>query len=263
MARRVDLAGGDALGDLAKDVARISSEHTWLLLRLGEGERRLHLIARNILRVQESERARISRELHDQVGQDLLVLKMQIEVLEQEAARDGLPLAPRLREIKEIAERTLQEVRHISHQLRPQMLDEFGLIPTLQWLVRTFGQRMGIEVHLVHEGMETPLDPDVGTLAFRVVQEALTNMAKHARTPTAEVRLQRAKSRLVLQVQDHGLGFDPAPILESDEEGRGFGVRGMRERVRVFGGHFDLRSSPGAGTLIRVEVPLPSGRSHP
>jgi signal transduction histidine kinase len=143
------------------------------------------------------------------------------------------------------------------------MLDEFGLIPTLRWLVRTFGQRMGIEVDLVHEGMETPLDPDVGTLAFRVVQEALTNMAKHAHTPRAEVRLQRAKNRLVLQVRDHGLGFDPAPILESDEEGRGFGVRGMRERVRFFGGHFDLRSSPGAGTLVRAEVPLPPERSHP
>jgi len=253
--------GKNPLRNFADDVARIDSEHSRLLQRLGEGERRLQLISRSILRVQESERARISRELHDQVGQDLTALKLQIEILEQEAAKSARGLAPRLSELKQLADHTLHEVRHISRLLRPQMLDDLGLMPTLEWLARSFHRRTGIEVELAHEGMEDLLDPEMGTFVFRVVQEALTNVAKHARAASARVRLRRAKDSLFLRVEDQGVGFDPAPILEPENEERGFGVRGMRERVRLFGGHFALRSSPGSGTVIEVEVPLLLGRS--
>lgn len=246
----------DPLRDLADDVARIASENARLLQHLAEGERRLRLICRSVLRVQEEDRARISRELHDEAGQALTALRMQIELLEQVAAREATALLPRLAELRELAVRTLQEVRHISQLLRPRMLDELGLVATLQWLARTIRQCAGIEVELVHAGMEEPLDPEVGTLVFRVVQEALTNTAKHARTRSAQVRLRRTGERLSLLVEDQGVGFDAAGVLESAEEDRGLGLRGMRDRVRLFAGRFAIRSSPGAGTTIEVEVPL-------
>jgi signal transduction histidine kinase len=248
-------ADGDPLRDLAEDAARIASENTRLLQRLAEGERRLRLISRSVVRVQEGERGRISRELHDEVGQALTALKMQIELAEQIAVRERSAVSSRLAEVRELADRTLQEVRQISHLLRPQMLDELGLVPTLQWLVRTFRQRTGVEVELAHEGLEDPLDAEVGTLVFRVVQEALTNIARHARATSAQVRLRRTESTLSLLVEDRGVGFDAERVLEAEED-RGFGIRGMRDRVRLFGGRFTLRSSPGKGSSVEVEVPL-------
>jgi signal transduction histidine kinase len=250
----------DPLRDLAEDVARIASENARLLHHLAEGERRLRLICRSVLRVQEEDRARISRELHDEVGQSLTVLRMQIELLEHAAARDADALSPRLAELRGLADRTLQEVRRISHHLRPQMLDELGLVATLQWLARTFRQCAGIEVELAHEGMEAPFDAEIGTLVFRVVQEALTNMAKHARTASAQVRLRRTADRVFLHVEDQGVGFEPGAVFGPGGEDGGFGLRGIRDRVRLFAGRFAVRSSPGAGTTIEVEVPLdPAG----
>jgi signal transduction histidine kinase len=208
--------------------------------------------------VQEAERGRISRELHDGVGQSLTALKIQLELLEQSAAAEGSPILPRLSELKSLADRSLQDVRQISHLLRPQMLDELGLVATLRWLVRTFRNRTGIEVELQCEGIVDRTDPDVETVVFRVVQEALTNVAKHAGSTSASVRLGREDGRLRLTVQDEGAGFDAAAALAGGDDDRGFGLRGMRDRVQLFGGRFALRSSPGAGTVIEADVPLPS-----
>jgi two-component system, NarL family, sensor kinase len=248
--------GPDSLREIAQEVARITSENARLLQRLGEGEKRFRLISRAILRVQEAERGRISRELHDGVGQSLTALKMQLQLLELSAAQEKSALSPRLAELREMADRSLQEVRQISHLLRPQMLDELGLLPTLRWLARTFQQRTGIEVELVSEGIDERMDPDVENLVFRLVQEALTNVAKHARAPTARIHLRHAGKRLFLTAQDRGAGFDAADVLRSTDEERGFGLRGMRDRVHLFAGRFTVTSQPGAGTTLEIEVPL-------
>ena len=126
-----------------REVARITAENARLVQRLGEGERRFRLISRGVLRIQEAERGRISRELHDGVGQSLTALKMQLELLAQAAAGEGSALRPGSRTSREMADRSLQDVRQFSHLLRPQMLDELGLVPTLRWLARTFEQRTG------------------------------------------------------------------------------------------------------------------------
>lgn len=249
--------------DLPAEVARISSENARLLARLAHGERRLRLVSRGVLRLQEAERGRISRELHDSVGQSLTALKMQLELLEGEAARDSASLQARLAELKGLADRALQEVRQLSRLLRPQMLDDLGLLATLRWLARTVHQQSGIDVRLAVSGVEERLDPDLETLLFRVVQEALTNTVKHARAATAEVDLRRQGDRLVLRIQDHGTGFDVARFLEGREEDPGFGLRGMRDRVHLFGGAFEARSAPGEGTRLEARVPLgpePGGR---
>jgi signal transduction histidine kinase len=249
-------AGLQSLREIAQEVARITSENARLLQRLGEGEKRFRLISRGILRVQEAERGRISRDLHDGVGQSITALKVQLQLLELSAVQEDSALASRLAELREMADRTLQEVRQISHLLRPQMLDDLGLLPTLRWLARTFQQRTGVQVELSSEGIDEQTDPDVQNLVFRLVQEALTNVAKHAGAPTAQVRLGRVGDRLSLTVQDRGAGFDAEEFLRSTDEERGFGLRGMRDRVHLFSGRFAVKSQPGAGTTLEIEVPL-------
>src|SRR6185503_6807479 len=177
-------------------------------------------------------------------------------LLEQAVARDESALSPRLAELREMADRSLQEVRQISHLLRPQMLDELGLLPTLRWVARTFQQRTGIEVELASEGIDERLDLDLETLVFRLVQEALNNAAKHARAARVTIDVRLGDDRLRVRVADAGEGFDVAEFWSSTDEERGFGLRGMRDRVHLFAGRFTVTSQPGSGTTIEIEVPL-------
>lgn len=245
----------DPVQGLALELSRIRTENARLLKGLAEGEKRIQLVARSVLRVQERERGRIARELHDGIGSALTAFKMHLELLQKEAQG---PLAARLAELCGLAAQTLDELRQISRLLRPQMLDELGLVPTLRWLARSFQERIGLSVRLVHEGLEDrPGDADVETLVYRVAQEALTNVAKHARAQSAEIRVRRRGARLWLRVEDDGVGCVPAAFLDAaDRAERGFGIRGMRDRVQLFGGRFSFDSTPGAGSVVEVELRL-------
>jgi two-component system sensor histidine kinase UhpB len=183
---------------------------------------------------------------------------MQVDRLEQ--LGKGEALEGGLSDLKELADRCLQEVRQISHLIRPQILDELGLVPTLRWLVRAFSKRTGMTLEFVLEGEEAGVDPDAETLVFRVAQEALTNVTKHAHAARAEVRLRREPERLRLEVRDEGQGFDAPAALERPDEEAGFGLRGMRDRVQLLGGRFEISSAPGAGTTVRLELPLDPSR---
>jgi two-component system sensor histidine kinase UhpB len=168
-------------------------------------------------------------------------------------------LRSRLAELTRIADRSLQDVRQLSRLLRPQMLDELGLVPTLRWLARTVQEGTGLAVHLSIEGMEERVHPDLETIVYRLVQEALTNVAKHAQATSAHVSLRCDGGRLLLSVRDEGRGFDPRQALGADAA-RGSGLRGMRDRVDLFGGRFELRSAAGSGTSVEVELPLEGDR---
>jgi two-component system, NarL family, sensor kinase len=244
---------------VAEQVARISAKNLALLARLEESERRFRRISRGVLKMQEEERGRLSRDLHDGVGQLLTALKIQLELLAKEAERTSPELAPRLLAACEVAERGLHDVRRLSRVLRPAMLDELGIVPTLKWLTRTFQEQTGIAVRFACDGEERRLDPDVETLLYRLVQEALTNAAKHAGAPAASVRLILESDRVVLRVEDEGAGFDPAPFLADDGDERGFGLRSMRDRVAFLGGRFEVRSAAGVGTSIEAELALGGG----
>ena len=248
----------DRLERIAEQVARITSENSRLVERVAESEKRFRRISRGVLRLQEEERSRISRDLHDGIGQLLTALKIQLELLEREAA--GMTqLAARIASSREIAETALAEVRQLSHVLRPQMLDELGLEPTLRWLARTFQKRTGIEVEVAFEGLALRPEPDLETLVYRVVQEALTNVARHSGAPAATVTLSREPSRLLVRIEDAGSGFEPdVPRSASEEEGS-FGVRAMRDRVEFMNGRFTIRSAPGKGTVVQAELPLSDG----
>jgi two-component system NarL family sensor kinase len=247
---------------LDAELERLAAENAALLDRLAGAESRFRLVARGVLRLQEAERGRVSRELHDGVGQSLTALKLQLAILETEARAHDAPGAHRLHELVEVADAALQEVRQLSHLLRPQMLDELGLLPTLRWLVRTVRSRTGLEAELEHEGLEERVDPELETLVFRMVQEALNNAAKHAPGSRVKVTVHADARRVRLRVADDGPGFDPALRLGPTEDG-GFGLRGMRERVQLFAGRFEVQSAPGRGTTLEAVVPLsrPGGKA--
>jgi signal transduction histidine kinase len=140
--------------------------------------------------------------------------------------------------------------------LRPSHLDDLGLPAAVRWYASEVQSRAPLAVSVEVIGEPRPIPSAVKTALFRVVQEALTNVARHAQVASAQVRLRREADRVSLRVQDRGVGFDPGTVLESAEEGGGFGLRGMRDRVRLLAGRFGLRSSPGKGTVVEVEVPL-------
>jgi signal transduction histidine kinase len=252
--------------DIAAQVARISAENARLIERLAETERRFHRISRGVLRVQEEERSRISRDLHDGIGQSLTALKIQLELLEQEAARTQAALVPRIAAVRELAESCLTEVREMARLLRPQMLDDLGLVPTLRWLARTVETRTGVvvalEAELETEGPDRSEDRDADTLVFRIVQEALTNVVRHAGVASARVRVERRGESIVVAVEDRGVGFDAEAVLAGKDEEGGFGVRAMRDRVQSFNGKFRVRSSPGE-TIVEAEIPLGGGEGRP
>ena len=251
----------DRLERIAEQVARIKSENARLLERVSESERRFRRISLGVLRLQEEERSRISRDLHDGIGQLLTALKIQLELLEGETK--SLPeIRARVESARELSETALTEVRQLSHLLRPQMLDELGLESTLRWLARTFQKRTGIAVDIAFEGAESRENPDVETLVYRIVQEALTNVAKHSGAKAAAVTLRREEDRLLVRVEDRGGGFRATDALSERDEERGFGVRAMRDRVEFLHGRFSLRSAPGEGTVVEAEVPLRDERAR-
>ncbi len=249
----------EPFGELAAQVQRISEENARLFAQLVEGERRLRRLARAVWRVEEEERRRVARELHDELGQLLTALRIKLEVLSGELAQGPSGARAHLDSALELAGRALAETRQLSRLLRPAVLDDFGLAPALQWLVRSHREATGLEVDLDCRGLAGRLDPDLETVVFRVVQESLTNVAKHAGVTGARVEITLAGPRLSVRVSDQGDGFDAARQAAAAEAPAGSGLRGMRDRVELFGGRLEVRSAPGAGTSVEAELPVELG----
>lgn len=220
---------------------------------------RAHLLDR-LMRAQEEERQRIARELHDDTEQTLASLLVGLRHMEE------LPTLNAVREhaakLRQVAAQTLDELQRLVQGLRPALLDEMGLAAALQHLCTDFAQAHGIRVEL-HVGQLTGLRvaPPVETALYRIVQEALTNIAKHAHATTAGVLIQLAASSIRLVVEDNGCGFDPEAVRRTAAQNGSLGLYGMQERVKLFGGVFTVESAQGQGTTIHVEIPLSSGAS--
>ena len=240
--------------DRVRDITRANER---LFARLIEGERRFRGLAKAVWKVQEDERRRLARELHDGLGQTLTALTLQLERLREKL--DGevpAELAARVDDSVEMARLALNESRELSRLLRPPVLDDLGLAPALSWLARTLEQRTGLKVELALDGLDGRLDPDLETLVFRLVQESLTNVLRHSGVDRAQVAVRRSGDTLELRVADAGRGFDFQAVLAGGEAAAGSGLRGMRDRLELFGGRLDLVSAPGQGTLISAAVPL-------
>ncbi|HXG19041.1 MAG TPA: cache domain-containing protein [Methylomirabilota bacterium] len=213
-------------------------------------------LSRRLLETQENERRAIARELHDEFGQALQALKINLQTA-QRFPTDG---AQRVADSIEIVDRTLQQVRNLSLDLRPSLLDDLGLVAALEWYIERQTQRTGIAVHFAAEPPELRLEPTLETVCFRVAQEALTNVARHAHARNAWVELRQRDADVHLVIRDDGVGFDSQAARAKAAGGASFGVLGMQERVELAGGQFDITSTPGQGTEIRARFPLSSLR---
>jgi signal transduction histidine kinase len=243
--------------DIVDRVRQITLENERLFQRLIEGERRFRGLAKAVWKVQEDERRRLARELHDGLGQTLTALTNQLERLQQKLdGRQPGDVTARLADSVEMARLALNEIRELSRLIRPPVLDDLGLASALSWLARTLEQRAGLHVELSLSGIEERLDPELETLVFRIIQEALTNVLRHAGTDRARVVVSRAAGFLVLRVSDNGRGFDAQGSLAGSGAATGSGLRGMRDRLELFGGKLEIISAPGQGTLVSASIPL-------
>lgn len=200
----------------------------------------------------EQERKSIAREIHDELGQLLAAMRMDVSQLRQrcEASDSAQPV---LNDLKSLVERTFEVVRSLATSLRPSALD-LGLVIALEWLVEDFALRWDIRCQLHVTGVEVELDDMVSTTIFRVVQESLTNIAKHAKASQVDINMTFSATQVSVTIQDNGQGFDPADL--SRQRNR-FGLLGMRERVLALRGHIDVSSKVAKGTRIAIDVPLP------
>ncbi len=219
-----------------------------------QNRRDLERLSARLVSAQEEERRVIARELHDEVGQALTAIKMELGVAHRDV-RTGSRTADSLAGARAIAESALQSVRDISQLLHPSMLDDLGLPDTIDTYLRGFSKRTGIRAHLVHERMDERLPPDVEVCVYRIVQEALTNVAKHSAATACAVRLVRRDEALQVTVEDDGRGLEPG-TGQSGRVRRGLGVIGMRERAASLSGTFSIANRREGGTQVLVSLPL-------
>ncbi len=220
---------------------------------LSKRERSRAELLRKVITAQEEERRRVARELHDETSQSLAALAMSLEtvmpVLPPGPARD------RVQEAKLIAGRAIEELHRLLFDLRPSVLDDLGLISAIRWCTERHLKPLGITVRCESSGLEQRLPPEIETAIFRVVQEAVTNIAKHAGADTVLIQCASRNGSVTVEIEDDGKGFDPASPGASSS-GTGLGLGGMRERVALLGGTLDIESSPDEGTRIALEVPV-------
>lgn len=247
--------------DIALQVRRIRKENRALFARLIDGEKRFRSLAKAVWMVQEEERRSLARELHDGIGQTLTALKNQLERLRRKEVDDALEAG--LADSVELASMALNDTRELSRLLRPAVLDDLGLEPALRWLSRTLGKRAAMEIIVNSELGEQRLEPDMETLVFRVVQEALTNIIKHAGVAQAWVDVTQAGGMLRVSIRDEGAGFDPGAAIDAASRSESLGLRGMRDRLELFRGRFEVVSSPGAGCTLNMVVPMREPASVP
>jgi signal transduction histidine kinase len=216
-----------------------------------QAERRLRHLSQQLVSSQEQERKALSRELHDQIGQLLTALRMELGNLERTRTAAGEEADPHLEQAKKLAESTLRTTRDIAMGLRPAMLDVLGLGPALEWQAREFTRRYRIPIQLEIEGDIKDVPDPHRTYLYRIVQEGLTNCARHAQAKNIRVSLEDANGQLTACVEDDGVGFDQHGGVV-----QGLGLLGMAERVRELCGSLSILSEPGKGTRISVRLPL-------
>jgi signal transduction histidine kinase len=216
-----------------------------------QAEERLRLLSQQLVSSQEQERKALSRELHDEIGQLLTALRMELGNLERAHGTASGDITPHLEQAKKLAEGTLRTTRDIAMGLRPAMLDLLGLGPALEWQTREFSRRYSTPIHLAVDGDLRHLSDRQRTYLYRIVQEGLTNCARHAKAKNIRVQLQESSGQLAVAIEDDGIGFK-----QEDGVAYGLGLLGITERVRELCGKVSINSAPGQGTRIAVMLPL-------
>lgn len=239
-----------------QEVLRQNRELAQLSEELRQKEQIRAQLLEKVITAQEEERKRIARELHDETSQALTSLVVGLKVLE--GLHDPAQIKAQVAELRELATATLESVHGLALELRPSVLDDLGLVAAVQRHVAAQAKKYNLDVDFHTAGLDgMRLPPETETAVYRIVQEALANVARHSRAASASVVLERRNDTLVAIVEDDGQGFDVDALLAREQS---LGLHGMRERAFLVGGKLTIESSPGAGTTVFVQVPLVSGR---
>jgi PAS domain S-box-containing protein len=245
---RVEYEGRTCLLGMGIDISeRVKAED---LLR--ESSRRLRELSAHLQTVREEERISISREIHDELGQQLTVMKMDISWLKRKLESDDEKVNRKMDDLMRVIDHTVKTVRKISSDLRPSLLDDLGLKAALEWHCTEFEKRSGVETTFTANFPDIDMSHGVGTALFRVFQETLTNVARHSQATKVQASLNKEDGMLVMRIKDNGIGFNPGSI----ENKKTLGILGMQERVAIIQGEYRIESNTGEGTLVEVKVPI-------
>ncbi|MCK4793648.1 MAG: PAS domain S-box protein, partial [Desulfobacteraceae bacterium] len=228
-----------------------------LLDQVQMANERLKTLNRERINLQEEERKRISQELHDELGQALTAITLDLGIIERELDPEtDRDIRKRLSETRTIANELDQKIDELAFDLRPSILDDLGLIPTLKWYADRYSQRAEVEVEIEVIGRKKRLPPEIETALYRITQEALTNVAKHAQAKKIKLQLDRQLKTVTVSIEDDGQGFDVEELQTTLAPPQGMGLAGMKDRISLLGGRLEIHSKPGEGTRIEIEIPL-------
>jgi len=219
---------------------------------LKESSEQLRELSRHLQKVREEERLRIAREIHDELGQQLTGLKMDVAWLMRKTAQDTPAVKDKFHEALSLVDKAVQSIRRICTELRPSVIDDLGLNAALEWQVEEIGRRMGVAIEYENSFDDTDIHPDISIGIFRILQESLTNIVRHANAQKIKVKIAELGNRIVLTVEDDGIGFD----MNTKQEQPAFGLIGIKECTSMLQGECAIYSKPGAGTKIEVFIPL-------
>jgi signal transduction histidine kinase len=241
----------DALRQRVEDLAALNDQNAWLFEEVRQGNQQLHALSQRLMKAQEEERLHLSRELHDESGQLVAALTMQLGLLERDASQPEA-LNQHITDLKRATQEIQDNLHQLAVNLRPASLDHLGLATALQQYTEEFGRKYDIQTDFEAVGMQGKrLPTEIEIAMFRIVQESLTNVALHARATHVDVLVNVHETRVAATIEDDGVGFAPSPsIVETT-----LGLFGMRERVEMLGGRLIVESAPGKGTTVTAEVP--------
>jgi len=228
----------------------IAVQNAWLFEQVRSGRERLQTLSRRLVEVQETERRYIARELHDEASQILIYLKYGLDLLKRDAHQPDAVIAG-IDEVDRMASEVLDNLRRIAVDLRPASLDHLGLVPALRQYIEAVSDKHTLTIRFETRGVSGRLPTEVETCFYRIIQEALTNVVRHAKADRVDILLDQNGDKIVSKVVDNGAGFDPIEAMSRNR----LGLFGMRERAEMLGGHLIVESQPGAGTKILVEIP--------
>ncbi|MBI3781867.1 MAG: sensor histidine kinase, partial [Deltaproteobacteria bacterium] len=243
------------LGDRESRLAGALREQERLYQQSLRDQQHLRQLSKRMVQISESTMQRVSHELHDDLGQALTAVKMDLGRFDRDLPADS-PLHGQIQETREQIAQVLQSVRTLSQLLRPAVLDDLGLIPAIRSYCSRFGERTSIPINLSLPPAETRLPQPIEVAVYRVLQESLTNVARHAAARRVDIQLTVDVSNARLTVEDDGCGFDTGQQLDAALENHGMGLLGMRERAEVYGGRLSIESQPRRGTRVTLSVPL-------
>ena len=248
-------AGAEALNNELREAAK---EMAALYDQLRQRDEVHSFLLKRVVRAQEDERRRVARDLHDGVGQTLSGLATGLAALESRFQGLAEPQRKQMETMKAYAMQSVEELHRVITDLRPSLLDDLGLVAALRWYARHYAETLPLTVNVDIQGHTRRLPPEIETVLFRIAQESLTNVVRHARSNYATIRLSMNEQQAVLEVEDDGVGFDPTATFAASGDSRPWGLLGMQERADLVGGSVDIQSQAWKGSKVTVTIPLPA-----